>query len=247
LVATASNFGTLGERPSHPELLDWLACRFIASGWSEKALHREIMLSAAYQQSSRFDSDGFARDPGNTLLWRMNRRRLDVEAWRDAMLAVAGRLDPALGGPSVDLEAAGNARRTVYAAISRHDPAWMLRLFDFPDPNISSDSRAFTTVPLQQLFVLNSEFMITSAKAVAARLQTTSSTSPTSGDASQVRQAYRLIFGRAPSERELKLGLAYLSGPELRPTGDSYTRAKLSRWERYAHALLATNEFAFVD
>ncbi|HKI17723.1 MAG TPA: PSD1 and planctomycete cytochrome C domain-containing protein, partial [Isosphaeraceae bacterium] len=158
LVATASNFGSLGERPSHPELLDWLARRFVTAGWSQKTLHREIMLSAVYQQSSRFDSDGFARDPGNTLLWRMNRRRLDVEAWRDAMLAVAGRLDPALGGPSVDLEAAGNARRTVYAAISRHDPAWMLRLFDFPDPNISSDSRAFTTVPLQQLFVLNSEF-----------------------------------------------------------------------------------------
>ena len=108
LVATSSNFGTLGERPSHPELLDWLAHRFVASGWSLKALHREIMLSAAYQQSSRFDSQGFAKDPGNALLWRMNRRRLDVEAWRDAMLAVAGRLDATIGGPSVSLDAPAN-------------------------------------------------------------------------------------------------------------------------------------------
>ena len=98
LVATPSNFGTLGERPSHPELLDWLAHRFIASGWSLKALHREIMLSATYRQSSRLDSSGHAKDPGNVLLWRMNRRRLDVEAWRDAMLAVAGRLDSRSAG-----------------------------------------------------------------------------------------------------------------------------------------------------
>src|SRR5262249_2536776 len=91
LGGSASNLGTLGERPSHPELLDWLAHRFVASGWSLKALHREVLLSSVYQQSSRFDSQGFAKDPGNTLLWRMNRRRLDVESWRDAMLAVAGR------------------------------------------------------------------------------------------------------------------------------------------------------------
>ncbi len=247
LVATASNFGTLGERPSHPELLDWLAHRFVASRWSLKSLHREIMLSAVYRQSSRFDPEAFAKDPGNTLLWRMNRRRLDVEAWRDAMLAVADRLDPALGGPSIDLDAPTNQRRTFYAAISRHDLAWMLRLFDFPDPNISSGERAFTTVPLQQLFVLNSEFMIKSAKAVAARLQSGSSTSSTSGDASQIRQAYRLIFGRAPSERELKLGLAYLTSAESGPTDDSHACAAMNRWERYTHALLATNEFAFVD
>ncbi len=170
LVASSSNFGTLGDRPSHPELLDWLAHRFVESGWSIKALHRTIMLSATYQQSSRFNSRGFTRDPGNTLVWRMNRRRLDVEAWRDAMLAVAGRLDETIGGPSVSLDAPSNHRRTLYAAISRHDLAWMLRLFDFPDPNITSGGRVETTVPLQQLFVLNSEFMATNAEAVAARL-----------------------------------------------------------------------------
>jgi hypothetical protein len=247
LVGTASNFGVLGERPSHPELLDWLARRFIASGWSLKALHSQIMLSAAYQQSSRSDSPGLAKDPGNLLLWRMNRRRLDVEAWRDAMLAVAGRLDPTIGGPSLSLDAPGNRRRTTYAAISRHDLAWMLRLFDFPDPNITSGQRVETTVPLQQLFVLNSEFMADSARAVAARLRTDS---PTAGDDSaSIRRAYRLLYGRDATRRELELGLAFLHAPERSAPDDSTVQihTDLSRWERYAQALLAANEFLFVD
>ena len=247
LVSTASNFGVLGERPSHPELLDWLARRFVASGWSIKALHREIMLSATYQESSRFDSQGVAKDPGNILLWRTNRRRLDVEAWRDAMLAVAGRLDPAIGGPSVRLDAPGNRRRTAYAAISRHDLAWMLRLFDFPDPNITSDQRGQTTVPLQQLFVLNSEFMLASARSVAARLLTASATAR--DDATRIGRAYLLLYGREATARELELGLAYLRAPEPTATDapKEQSDAYVSRWERYAQALLAANEFLFLD
>src|SRR5262249_41940241 len=132
------------------------------------------------------------KDPGNRLLWRMNRRRLDVESWRDAMLAVGGRLDPSIGGPSVSLDAPANHRRTFYAAISRHDLAWMLRLFDFPDPNITSSGRVETTVPLQQLFVLNSEFMVASAQAVAARLQ--HAAGPTPSEAERIRQAYLLLY-----------------------------------------------------
>ena len=170
LVATPSNFGALGQRPTHPELLDWLASRFVAGGWSLKALHREILLSATYRQGSRFDARAHEVDPANTLLWRMNRRRLEVEAWRDAMLAVAGRLDPTLGGPSISLDAPTNRRRTYYAAVSRHDLAPLLRLFDFPDPNITSGGRVETTVPLQQLFVLNSEFMAQTARALVDRL-----------------------------------------------------------------------------
>jgi len=245
LVATSSNFGTLGERPTHPDLLDWLAHRFVASGWSIKSLHREIMLSAVYQQSSRGDSPGLAKDPGNTLLWRMNRRRLDVEAWRDAMLATAGRLDARLGGPSVSLDAPGNERRTVYAAISRHDLAWMLRLFDFPDPNITSDQRALTTVPLQQLFVLNSEFMAASARAVAARLLAASPARQ--DDADRIRHAYLLLYGRTVTDRELKLGSAYLQVREPATTSSLHPRSDLNRWERYTQALLATNEFFFID
>jgi mono/diheme cytochrome c family protein/cytochrome c553 len=239
LVASSSNFGALGEPPSHPELLDWLAHRFVASGWSLKALHREILLSSVYQQSSRPSAEGIKKDPGNVLLWRMNGRRLDVEAWRDAMLAVAGRLDATVGGPSVSLEAADNRRRTVYAAISRHDLAWMLRLFDFPDPNITSGGRVETTVPLQELFVLNSEFMATSARDVAARLMVDSRTGR--DDDARIRQAYRLLYGRDPTDRERKLGLQYLKTPGPADT------TRTSRWEKYTHALLATNEFMFVD
>jgi mono/diheme cytochrome c family protein len=247
LVATSSNFGVLGQRPSHAALLDWLAQRLVKSGWSLKTVHREIMLSSVYQQSSRFDSEGAAKDPDNTLLWRMSRRRLDVEAWRDAMLAVAGRLDRALGGPSVNLDVPANHRRTLYAVISRHDLAWMLRLFDFPDPNISSGRRVETTVPLQQLFVLNSEFIISTAKAVATRLQTATSASQPSNDTARIHQAYQLLFGRLPTARELALGIDYLDSFARGRAGDAGKQADLSRWDLYAQALLASNEFAFID
>ena len=147
----------------------------------------------------------------------MNRRRLDVEAWRDAMLAVADRLDETIGGPSINLDAPSNHRRTFYAAISRHDLAWMLRLFDFPDPNITSGGRVETTVPLQQLFVLNSEFMVKNAAAVAGRLR--ASTRPETHDSERIRHAYLLLYGRPATERELELGLAYLHSTESPAAG----------------------------
>ncbi len=170
LVGTPSNFGLLGDRPSHPELLDHLAARFIASGWSIKALHREIMLSAAYRLASSHRAANFEHDPDNRLLWRMNRRRLDAEALRDSLLAVTGQLDLAVGGPSLNLSDPKNVRRTFYAAISRHDLNPLLRLFDYPDPNLTSERRTNTTVPMQQLFALNSEFIVQQAKLLAARL-----------------------------------------------------------------------------
>jgi hypothetical protein len=237
LVATASNFGALGERPTHPELMDWLASRFMRSGWSIKRLHREIMLSATYRQSSRFDARAHEIDPANTLIWRMNRRRLEVEAWRDAMLAVSRRLDSALGGPSTRLDAAGNRRRTCYSAISRHDLAPLLRLFDFPDPNITSGGRPETTVPLQQLFVLNSEFVIESARALAGRI---ASTAPqTEDDSKRIRRVYLWLYSRQPSPQETDLGVRFLNA--------GASGGDLSRWQRYAQALLAANEFAYVD
>src|SRR5207302_2473484 len=207
LVRTPSNFGALGERPSHPELLDYLTQRFLDSGWSIKALHREVVLSAAYQMSSKFDARGFEADPENKLLWRMNRKRLEVEAWRDAMLAVAGTLDPTLGGPPLDLNAPENRRRTLYGMVSRHELNSLLRLFDFPDPNITSEKRTVTTVPLQQLFVLNSEFMVRNAKALAAKLTANGELT----EAERVRQAFLAVYGRPATERELTLGLAFLS------------------------------------
>jgi hypothetical protein len=175
----------------------------------------------------------------------MNRRRLDIEAWRDAILAAAGRLDSKLGGPSASLEAPGNTRRTVYAAVSRHDLAWMLRLFDFPDPNITSDRRVETTVPLQQLFVLNSEFMAASAQSLTARLL--ASTTPSQNDADRIRQTYLLLYGRPPTDHELQLGSTYLQAAEPAAKNSSRSARAPGRWERYAQALLATNEFLYID
>jgi hypothetical protein len=241
LVRTPSNFGTLGERPSHPELLDYLASRFIASGWSLKALHRDIMLSATYQMSTLFDGRNFEADPDNKLVWRMNRKRLEVEAWRDAMLAVAGTLDNTIGGPSLDLNAPENRRRTLYGVVSRHELNSLLRLFDFPDPNITSEKRTVTTVPLQQLFVLNSEFMVRNAKALAKKL----TSQPGLDDTERVRQAFLVVYGRPATERELTVGLTFLSASDPAPAGK--LGAGLTRWEQYAQVLLSTNEFLFVD
>lgn len=234
LVGTPSNFGKLGQRPSHPELLDHLATLFVERGWSIKNLHREIMLSATYQLASDWDEHDGQIDPANQLLWRANRQRLDVEAWRDAFLAVSGNLDERLGGPPSDLGAAGNRRRTLYGSISRHNLNSLLRLFDFPDPNITSENRSVTIVPLQQLFVLNSPFMIEQAKALVQRLQTAAADDPT-----RIRQAFVRLYGRPASEQEVQLGMEYLSSPD--------SEAKLNRWEQYAQVLLSANEFMFVD
>jgi mono/diheme cytochrome c family protein len=236
IVATPSNFGALGERPTHPELLDHLATRLVASGWSLKALHRTIVLSATYQLSSRTDSRNQEIDPEDKLLWRSRRRRLEVEAWRDALLAVSGRLDHTLGGPPSDLASPDHRRRTLYGSVSRHELNPLLRLFDFPDPNITSGERTVTTVPLQQLFVLNSEFMVRSARALVAHLSTAGA-----DDAGRIRKAFVLLYGRPVTERELAVGLAYLSG------GDGTHAERLSRWERYAQVLLSTNEFLYVN
>ncbi|HWB13840.1 MAG TPA: DUF1553 domain-containing protein [Pirellulales bacterium] len=236
IVGTPSNFGLLGERPTHPELLDHLASRFVASGWSVKQLHREIMLSAAYRLASSFNAANYERDPDNHLLWRMNRRRLDVESWRDALLAVCGNLDPAMGGPSLKLDDPNNRRRTLYAAVSRHQLNPMLRLFDFPDPNLTSERRVITTVPMQQLFVLNSDFMVQQAKALAARLASAGA----ADDDQRVDQAYRWVFGRAPRERERQFVRDFL-------VSAGSAADKLAPWEQVAQALLASNEFAFVD
>jgi hypothetical protein len=265
LVRTASNFGLLGEPPTHPELLDYLAKQFMDSGWSMKALHRQIMLSATYRMSSARNAHNDEIDPDNRFVWRASRRRLEIEAWRDAMLAVTDKLDPAIGGPSVSLASADNHRRTFYAAVSRHDLDSMLRLFDFPDPNVTSDARMATTVPLQQLFVLNSEFMVQQAKALSVRLHA----NPAETDVDRIKRAYLLVDNRPASDAEIAMGLAFLLGPKpaiapdtgglaipgspqtapvpvpAKPAAQSASR--LSRWEEYSQALLSANEFLYVD
>jgi hypothetical protein len=202
-------------------------------------MHREIMFSATYQLSTEFEGHNFSIDADNRLLWRMNRRRLDVESWRDAMLAVAGKLDRTFGGPSVNLNAPGNRRRTVYGKISRHDLAGLLRLFDFPDANITSEKRTETTVPQQQLFVLNSAFVVEQARALAARVQVKAA-----DDAARIERLFVLVYGRPASGQESQLIKRFLAA---RDEGDEEAKNKLTRWERLAQVMLGSNEFTYVD
>jgi hypothetical protein len=169
IVDTPSNFGQMGERPTNPELLEYLAGTFVKNGMSIKKLQREIMLSAVYQLSTQNDEANFAKDSGNRSYWRFNRRRMDAEELRDAALAVAGDLDDAVGGPSEDLTPA-NKRRTVYGKVSRYKLDTYLQTFDFPPPNISAEKRFTTTVPLQRLFLMNSDFMQIEAEDLARRV-----------------------------------------------------------------------------
>jgi cytochrome c553 len=235
LVSTPSNFGKLGEFPSNPELLDWLAVNFMKNDWSMKWLHRQIVLSSVYQLDSRSDADNDKIDAANVYLWRANRHRLDIELWRDSLLAVSGNLDPTRGGPTFDLRDQNAKRRTVYAKISRHELDGLLRLFDFPDANVTADKRTVTTVPQQQLFALNSEFMATQAKAFAARVDKLGKT-----DAEKITAAYRIAFGRVPDTHELDLAERFLKLP-------AKTDDKLTRWQQYAQVLLASNELMYVD
>ncbi|QDU93680.1 PSD1 and planctomycete cytochrome C domain-containing protein [Lignipirellula cremea] len=233
LVTTPSNFGLQGELPSHPALLEDLTARFVAQGWSLKWLHRELLLSAAWQQTSRSEPAKAAIDPDNRWLWRMPRRRLEVEAWRDSALFVAGELERRQGGEAVDLSSTTNHRRTVYGIVHRRDLNVMLRLFDFPEPTKHSPQRNETNTPLQQLFVLNSPFMLERAAALNRRLAADAGDDPSA----RIERAYRLLYARAPRPAERAAAEAFLNAAPNREAA----------WLDYAQALLASNEFLFVD
>jgi hypothetical protein len=233
IVPTPSNFGHSGLLPSHPELLDDLAVRFMAGGWSVKSLVQQIVLSSTYRQASQTDSARATIDPANELYWRMNRRRLTVEQWRDAVLFVSGELDPE-GGKSMELDDPKNLRRTVFARVSRLKLNDLLTQFDYPDANVHAEKRAVTTTALQKLFVLNSPFILQRSRALAGRL----TSDPNESDASRVGRAYRLLFGREPEKDEIDLALGFLKKP---------TTAQMSRWEQYAQMLLVCDEMLYVD
>ncbi len=224
LVDTQSDFGVQGEKPTHPQLLDDLAARFIANGWSIKWLHREIVLSATWRQASTPRADALKLDPANRLLWRMNPRRLDIEAYRDCILQAAGTLDTSLGGPSIDLGRGNSTRRTVYARITRGRVSNMLALYGFPEPTMHSPGRETTTTPLQQLFILNSPFIQDQAKALVERVAKETNVSV------KIREMYRHALRRDPTEHEVDLATKYLEAGTLTD---------------YAQALLSTNEVIF--
>ncbi|MDP1587851.1 MAG: DUF1549 and DUF1553 domain-containing protein [Prosthecobacter sp.] len=246
LARTTSNFGATGDKPTHPELLDDLAIRFMQNGWSLKRLMRELVLSATYRQSSGgHRAKGEESNPAtamreaselsalrSTLFAGMNRRQLGIESWRDAIMAAAGTLTLE-GGPSQSLDAPTHHKRAIYSQVSRRELNKTLMLFDYPDANVHAARRNSSTTPTQKLFVMNSPFIIEQSKKLAQRLQQSAS-----DDVSRIRHAYELLFAREPEAEELAIAQEFLKQP---------AESALTAWEQLAQALLATNEMMFVD
>jgi hypothetical protein len=261
LVATPSDFGEQGERPTHPELLDWLATEFVRQGWSLKALHRLMVTSAAYRQSSRHDERAARVDPGNRLLWRMSRRRLEGEALRDAMLSVSGLLNLKMGGPSIFPELPKELgvprggwlvtpdvkernRRSVYVFVKRNLRYPLFGAFDAPDANETCARRHVSTNAPQALMLLNGKLTQEIARAFAQRVLAETGSEP----ARVVERAYRLALGRPPEAREAALATAFLDRQAALPrepaaAEPAFTEAVAD----LCHVLLNINEFTYVD
>jgi hypothetical protein len=225
LVDTPSDFGRQGQAPTHPELLDDLAYRFIEQGWSIKWLHREILLSAAYQRRHELPK---SQDSDLRYLSAFPSRALDVEAWRDSLLQVTEGLSYQIGGPSQDLGSTTNARRTLYGHVRRREVSDLLRLFDFPDPLTHSPTRIPTITPLQQLYVLNSRFLIERSEALIARLDREGIVDVQE----RIRSLHRWLYQREPTEREFTRIKEFVQDAP-------------DRWQLLAQTLLASNEFYF--
>jgi hypothetical protein len=234
LVRTPSNFGKLGEKPSNPDLLDYLAGQFIEGGWSIKKMHRSMLLSATYQQSTTATPDAQKMDADNRLFSRMNRQRLEAEAVRDSLLAVAGKIDLKLGGPATaDFNL---PRRTLYQMTVRSDRSGFGPLFDVADSTAIVPKRIVSTVAPQALFLLNHPFVTEQTKALAKRIQATPN-----DDKARIEYAYLLLYGRLPLEVESKVGLDFLAH-------DAKDHDKVGLlWQEYCQILLCTNEFLYLD
>lgn len=259
LVGTPENFGRLGDRPSHPQLLDWLASEFMQSGWSVKHLHRLILNSNTWQMAStnRLSNQAEAVDPENWLLWKFRLQRLTAEQIRDSLLQVSGRLDTSIGGKSVPLRNKqfvfnhtsedhtkyDSLRRAAFLPVIRNNLYTFFEQFDFPDPTMPTGRRNTTTVAPQTLLMMNSELVMDSADAFAKQLLTQSS-----DDAQRIAFAYQTAFGRRPAENETKQAAMFVSqlksqastatGPEL--------NTELQAWSTLCHSLFASNEFIYV-
>jgi hypothetical protein len=233
LVRTPSDFGLRSDPPSHPELLDYLASDLVAGGWSLKKVHRQILLSATWQQASLDRPEGVAADPENHLLWKANRQRLDFETTRDSLIAVTAQLDSRLGGKSEDL-LGGNfvPRRTMYSFIDRQDLPGIFSVFDFPSPNASSPQRDLTTVSPQALYLMNGPFL----KQISDHVFSRGDIASRPDDGARIERIYQTVLQRSPDPAERKLADEFL-GPS--PTA--------AQFEKFIQALLMSNEFIFVD
>ena len=241
IVATASDFGAQGERPTHPELLDWLAGELIRNGWRLKPIHRLIMTSAAYAQSSADDPAKAAIDPANKLFWRYQPRRLEAEAIRDSILAVGGLLDERMFGPGTLDES--QKRRSIYFFIKRSKLIAMMMLFDAPDALSGIGVRPSTTVAPQALLLLNNPLVRESARAFAARLGAQSS----ADDGAAIRRGYLTALGRTPSDAELADGAEFLKQQAAAYAADGKPDGRTLALADFCQVLLGLNEFVYVD
>ncbi len=272
-VPTPDDLGTMSEPPSHPELVDYLASQFVENGWSIKKIHRLIMLSSVYQESSANNPRYAEIDPENRLLWRANIRRLEFESIRDSLLAIGGTLSETMYGRPVNFESNPNStRRTIYGLVDRSDLPDALVNFDFSNPDMPSGRRFDTTVPQQALFFMNSPLVIEQAKRIVAEKGFKLLTD----EKAKVRFLYDRIYQRLPKDEELQLGLDFVlqapppqkvevadAGPraggngrpgqiakqrfQQRNSTRSSARDPLAPWEEYAHALLQANEVSIVN
>ncbi len=257
LVRSVDNFGLLGEAPSHPELLDWLAARFVESGWSMKALHREIVLSRTYQSSTAYHEAAFQTDPDNRLHWRHNRRRLEAEALRDSLYVLGGTLDFAIGGSLFDAKNRayvpgypnGNydkydlPRRSLYLPVIRSALYDVLQAFDFADPSFPSGERASTTVAPQALFLMNGTIVHEQTRQWTAKLLHDKSLD----DAGRVRRVYQQAFGRLPSVTEIARSLDFIERIESELSRQKKADARTQAWQSFCRVIVSANEFVYVE
>lgn len=240
IVNTPDNFGIMGDKPSNPELLEYLASEFVKHGRSIKWLQKQILMSAVYQTSVEESPEAHDKDAANRLYSHFNRQRLDAEELRDGMLMVAGDLDlKDNSGPSTDFTPE-NLRRTVFCKVSRYRLNNYLMVFDFPNPSFTSEQRFSSNVPLQQLYFMNNPFVYKQASVLSERVQS----EPT--DEARIIKAYEYVFQRKPSAAEVQVGLKFLSTTPEKP-GYTVEGKPVTAWNEYARALLSSNEFQFVN
>jgi len=240
IVNTPDNFGEMGDKPSNPELLEYLADEFVNHGRSIKWLQKQIMLSAVYQQSTQESPEAHDKDGANMLYSHFNRQRLDAEEIRDAMLDVAGDLNlKDTSGPSTEFTPE-NMRRTVFCKVSRYRLNNYLMVFDFPNPSFTAEQRFSSNVPLQQLYFMNNPFVYKQASVLAERVKSEAT------DEARINKAYEYVYQRKPTADELQLGLKFLSTTPDKP-GYDVAGEPITAWDEYARVLLSSNEFQFVN
>ncbi len=241
IVRTTDNFGVMGEEPSHPELLDWLAGQFARDNWSVKKMIRHIVLSRTYRLTSVGERDGYQEDLENRLLWRANRKRLTAEAIRDSILAISGQLNDQQGGYTIQKFSQydwgyefNTVRRSIYVPLFRNTLMDVFEAFDVANPNVVTGRRNETTLPTQALYLLNSPFVNEGARLAGSRIKRIGNT-----DVERLRLAYRLMLGREPSVAEVEVAMTFVS--------NSADRSEKKIWGALAHSLISSIQFRYLD